>query len=167
MAILRDYKCSEHGYFESFEPICPTGGCTDGISVVMLQAPSTISAKTKATDGHVEQLALSFGMSDIKSTREGESQAGYLLKKNKFSQEEYRQAEQHLMQKTVNNPRPRDAAIWGDGGRFSMQNIISGNAIRSTQGESVGILPKDVGIMKGPKVDQKAVFKDHENLKIK
>jgi hypothetical protein len=39
MAVLHDYKCSEHGFFEGFEPQCPHG-CTETVMTVFLQAPS-------------------------------------------------------------------------------------------------------------------------------
>ena len=33
MAVLNDYKCAEHGFFEGFEPVCPDG-CTENVHVV-------------------------------------------------------------------------------------------------------------------------------------
>ena len=45
--ILRDYKCPNCGYFESFDPECPSCGCCD-VKVVILKAPS-IRTSTSAT----------------------------------------------------------------------------------------------------------------------
>ena len=86
MAVLNDYKCNTHGYFESRKPQCPMKGCTDEVYIVFLQAPNVLSAKTKFTDKSTKQLAMEFDMSDIKTTREGENQAGYLTRKNKFKE---------------------------------------------------------------------------------
>lgn len=169
MGVLKDFKCLEHGFFESNEPICPEG-CTDGISVVFLQAPLFKSEKSKAADDHIKGLASDFGMSDIKSAREGESQAGYLTKDNKFSEAEYAQAEAHLKQKqeAEREPRPGDAAIWG--GSFqnlNMSNILSGRAVQSVRGESVGLSPSQAGITRGPTIDPRSTMRDPEGLSIK
>jgi len=85
MAVLSDYKCEKHGYFESRKSECPMKGCDSEVYQVFLQAPGYVTSKTKATDKRVKQLAIDFDMSNIKSTREGENQAGYLKRKNKLS----------------------------------------------------------------------------------
>ena len=169
MGVLKDFKCSEHGFFESTEPICPEG-CTDGIHVVFLQAPLFKSDKTKAADSHLNSLASQFNMSDIKSTREGESQSGYLLKNNKYSQKEYAEAEAHLAakQETQREARPGDAAIWGSSfNNLNMSNILSGRAVQSVRGESVGMTPNQAGITQGPRIDPRATMRDPDNLTIK
>jgi hypothetical protein len=81
MAVLHDYKCSEHGFFEGFEPTCPHG-CTENVMTVFLQAPSYKSDATKKNDKTLDNLASDFKMSDIKSTREGETQGNYLTRNN-------------------------------------------------------------------------------------
>ena len=99
MAVKHDYKCPTHGYFESTKAQCPMKGCQDEVFIVFLQAPATISPKTKFTDKSTKQLAIEFGMSDIKTTREGEHQSGYLTRHNKFSEKEYAEAEKYATRK--------------------------------------------------------------------
>jgi hypothetical protein len=48
-----------------------------------------------------------------------------------------------------------------------MGNVLSGRAVQSIKGESVGIRPSEAGITRGPTSDPKATFRDHENLSIK
>jgi hypothetical protein len=147
--ILKDHKCPTHGYFESYVPECPLG-CTEGVKVVFLKAPGYKSDKTKHADKTVKQLASDFGMTNIKSTREGESQSGYLTRNNQ----------------TPKEPRPGDSVIWGGGAKgLSMQSILSGNAIRPVADEPVGVRPADVGNLTGPRTA--SYIQDHENLKIK
>lgn len=180
MAVVHDYKCDKHGYFESRKPECPMKGCTADVHMVILQAPSLISAKTKFTDKSTKQLAMEFDMSDIKTTREGENQAGYLMRKNKFTEKEYADAEKFATRKKGVNkdklapvpppqaqePRAGDAAIWGGGFQgLNMQAILAGRAVQSVQGESVGLTPKEAGINSGPQTA--SYFADPDNLKIK
>jgi hypothetical protein len=68
--ILKEYKCPGHGFFESFEPRCPKGGCTT-VEQVYLTPVGLRSDKTKFTDKTARQLAMDFGLGDI-SSRPGE-----------------------------------------------------------------------------------------------
>jgi len=185
--ILKDYKCQEHGFFEGYEPTCPQG-CTDYVLQVFLQAPGFKSDKSKAADRQLKELASEFGMSDIKSTRAGENQSGYLTRNNKFSEKEYAEAEKYATpkkrgrprkgkaaaetsQETQREPRAGDAALWGAGagpfGSMSMQSILAGRFGQSINGEAVGLTPKAAGINNGPVVDPRATMRDPDNLKIK
>ena len=182
MAVLHDYHCEKHGYFESRVAKCPMKGCNEEVLQVFLQAPSLISAKTRFTDKSTKQLAMEFGMSDIKTTREGEHQSGFLTKKNKFTEKEYEQAEKYATRKkgvNKDNIKPNippvqtearagDAAIWGGGFQgLNMQSLLAGRAIQSIKGESVGLTPSQAGINSGPRVDPSSTLRDPENLKIK
>lgn len=184
MAVKHDYKCPTHGYFESTKAQCPMKGCQDEVFIVFLQAPAMLSAKTRFTDKSTKQLAIEFDMSNIKTTREGENQSGYLTRKNKFKEKDYAEAEKYATRKRgVNkdkikpqqNPqpqpqeaRPGDSAIWGGGFQgLSMQSLLAGRAIKSVQGESVGLTPSQAGIQSGPRVDPKSTLRDPDNLKIK
>lgn len=183
MPVLNDYKCPTHGYFESRKPQCPMKGCQDEVFLVFLQAPSVMGDKTKATDKNLNQLAMDFGMSNIKSTREGENQAGYLTRNNKFTEKEYAEAEKYATRKKGNKDkitpvpnqapqaqeaRPGDAAIWGGGFQgLNMQALLAGRAVQSVQGESVGLTPSQAGIQSGPRVDPRATLRDPDNLQIK
>jgi len=147
MAVKRDYKCESHGFFEAWEPVCPHG-CFEGIMIVHLQAPALMSDRTKGTDGTLKGLAKDFDMTNLKSTREGEHQEGYLTRNNQ--------------------PPPRQSpngVIWGGGAGYNMASVMSGQAVRSVRGESVGFNPKDAGRLTGPK--PASYIADHENLKIK
>jgi hypothetical protein len=142
--ILKDHKCPEHGFFEGYEPVCPQG-CTEGVKVVFLKAPAYKSDRTKNSDKTLTKLAKDFQMTDIKSTREGDNQAGYYTRNNK-------------------EPRPGDSAIWGGGAGMNMQSILGG-AIRPVRDEAVGVRPNQVGNLTGPRAA--SYVQDHENLKIK
>jgi hypothetical protein len=182
--ILRDYKCQEHGFFEGFEPVC-SEGCRDELVLqVFLKSVGFVSDKSKAADSHLRNLANEFGMSDIKSTRTGENQAGYLTRNNKFSEKEYAEAEKFATPKKRGRPRkdqsvqappppPQearagDSAIWGGGFQgMNMASVLAGRFGKSVQGESVGLTPRDAGIQSGPRVDPRATMQDPQNLKIK
>lgn len=150
MGILRDYHCPTHGYFESFEAQCPMKKCDEEVSIVHLQPVGMKSDKTKHNDKTLNQLAIDFNMTDIKSTREGESQTGYLTRNNKEKPKE---------------ERPGDAAIWGNaGGRWNLDSLVKGNGYRSINGEPVGVNPKDLGNLTAPRTA--SYIADHDNLQI-
>lgn len=183
--ILRDYKCQEHGFFEGFEPNCPEGCGDELVLQVFLKSPGFVSTKSKATDKNLQSLATEFGMSDIKSTRTGENQAGYLTRNNKFSEKEYAQAEKYATPKKRGRPRKNaqvqpqspppqqearagDSAIWGGGFQgMNMASVLAGRFGQPVKGESVGLTPRDAGIQSGPRVDPRATMQDPQNLKIK
>jgi hypothetical protein len=161
MAVLHDYYCSEHGIFESMQEKCPMKHCKGELSLVFLKPVGFKSDATKNADKNIAGLAKDFGMTDIKSTREGEHQSGYITRKNDNSREEKEArdlAEQQF--------HPRDNAIWGDAGfrGMSMGAIMAGQAAQSVNGEAVGLNPTTAGL---PKVKPSVVINDHENLQIK
>jgi hypothetical protein len=188
--ILRDYKCQDHGFFEGFEAICPEGCEGEFILQVFLKSPGFVSDKSKAADKHLKSLASEFDMSDIKSTRPGENQAGYLSRKNKFSEKEYAEAEKFATKKRPGRPRKGkqaaetpvqtqearagDAAVWGGGFQgMNMQSILAGQFARpigpslGKEAEMTSLTPRDAGINNGPRVDPRATMHDPDNLKIK
>ena len=185
MAVIKDYKCDQHGYFESRKPQCPMKGCTNDVYTVHLQAPGLVSDKTKFTDKSSKQLAMEFGMSNIKSARTGENQSGFLTRNNKFSEKEYAEAEKYATRKrgvnkdklkqaipqtpsTPKETRAGDNAIWG--GAFqgmNMQSILAGRYSQPVNGESAGLTPSQAGIKVGPTVNPNGTMRDHENLQIK
>lgn len=150
MPILRDYKCSKHGFFESFDAECPHG-CPE-VMEVQLSAPAIRSERTTGADKTLNQLATDFKMTNIKSTREGENQQGYFTRNNAPQPREVREA------------RPGDAAIWGGAGGMNLQSVMAGNMFRSVRGEQVSVSPKDVGATKAPIAA--SYVADHENLKL-
>ena len=160
--VLHDYKCSEHGYFEGYKAECPMKQCHGEVLMVFLQPPGLVGEKTKKNDKTLKQLAVDFKMSDIKSTRQGEHQSGYLTK--------YGPTEKKVekMPDVPREARPGDAAVWGGGFQnLNMASILSGRAVQSVKGEAVGLSPSEAGIRQGPVIDPKATMRDHENLKIK
>ena len=181
MAVLNDYKCPKHGYFEARKSQCPMKDCHEEVMLVFLQAPNLVGDRTKAADKQLKQLAIEFDMSDIKSTREGENQAGYLKRKNKFTEKEYEQAEKYATRKKGVNKdklkpaipqvqqeaRPGDAAIWGGGFQgMNMQSLLGG-MIKPVRDEQVGLTPGQAGIKTGPVTDPISTMRDPENLQIK
>lgn len=162
MAILRDYCCENHGMFESWEPECPMKFCKGEISIVHLKPVSMKSDKTKATDKRVKNLALDFGMTDIKSTKEGEHQSGYLKRNNKLNDKQFDEATK-AMEAQNKTARPGDAAIWGGGGNISMKSVMGGQ-FKSINGESVGINPKEAGNLSGPRAA--SYIPDQDNLQV-
>ena len=182
MAVVNDFHCAKHGYFESREAKCPMKGCHEEVMVVFLQAPNLISNKTRFTDKSTKQLAIEFDMSDIKTTREGENQAGYLTRKNKFKEKDYAEAEKYATRKrgnkdkikpvptqeTPKESRPGDAAIWGGGQNgMNMQSILAGQFAKPVRDEQVGLTPNQAGIIKGPTTLAGGTMRDPDNLKIK
>jgi hypothetical protein len=146
------------------KPCCPEEGCTSEVYVVFLQAPGLMSDNTKKNDKTVKQLAADFNMTNIKSTREGENQAGYFTRNNKTSAKEI-QKEREAVAEQRREPRPGDAALWGNRAGMNMSQVLKGGAFKSVAGESVGINPKDAGNLTGPRAA--SYIQDHENLKIK
>jgi hypothetical protein len=141
MAVLKDYKCPTHGFFESFDPVCPHG-CTE-VSVVFLQAPGMISDKTKGYDGTLQNLSHDFKMTDIKSTREGENQSGYFNR---------------------NNTNETNPVMWGQQANKMNPNMNMDSLFKSNAYDGAGFNPKALGNLPQPKPG--IVMKDHENLKV-
>jgi hypothetical protein len=138
--------------------------CVDEVSIVYLQPVGLVSDGTKKNDKTIKQLAMDFDMTNVKSTREGENQAGYFTRKNKTSKKQLEKEAREAAQRP-REPRPGDAARWGGDSRYSLENVIKGGAVRSVMGESVGLNPKDVGNLTGPKTA--SYVADHENLQMK
>jgi len=167
MAILRDYYCTNHGIFEAWEPDCPMKLCKGEISVVHLKPVGTRSPKTSATDKNLKQLAIEYDMTDIKSTKAGEHQTGYMKRKNKLTDKQFAEATDAIQsqnQQQHKQSRPGDSVIWGSGGNISMKSVMGGQ-FKSVNGESVGINPKAAGDLQGPRTA--SYMADPDNLQVK
>jgi len=167
MAILRDYYCTNHGIFEAWEPECPMKLCKGDISVVHLKPVGTRSPKTSATDKNLKQLAIEYDMTDIKSTKAGEHQTGYMKRKNKLSDKQFAEATDAIQsqnQQQQKQTRPGDSVIWGGGGNINMKSVMGGQ-FKSVNGESVGINPKAAGDLQGPRTA--SYMADPDNLQVK
>ena len=166
MPVLHDYYCANHGIFESFEAKCPMKNCKGELSKVFLKPVGMKSDKTKATDKNMKNLALDFGMTDIKRTYEGEHQEGYLTRNNKLSKKQFAEATEAMVHNNnmqAAQARPGDSVIWGGGGNINMKSVMGGQ-FKSVAGESVGINPREAGPMRGPTPG--VVMNDHENLQV-
>lgn len=157
MGVLHDYKCEKHGFFESREAVCPEG-CKK-VMRVYLRAPAVMSKRTKNADKTLKNLANDFGMTNMRSTREGESQQGYFKRNNKTPDTVIE------TQNIPREPQPRDSAIWGGGQGLSMQNVLAGRAARSIHGEAVGVNLKETPNLTGPRAA--SYFPDQDNLQVK
>jgi hypothetical protein len=167
MAILRDYYCTNHGIFEAWEPECPMKLCKGDISIVHLKPVGTRSPKTSATDKNLKQLAIEYDMTDIKSTKAGEHQTGYMKRKNKLTDKQFAEATDAMQaqnQQQQKQARPGDSVIWGSGGNISMKSVMGGQ-FKSVNGESVGINPKAAGDLQGPRTA--SYMADPDNLQVK
>jgi len=169
MGVLKDYFCESHGVFESREAKCPIKGCNAALSVVFLQPVAIKSSKTTKTDKNLQQLAMDFDMTDIKSTRAGEHQTGYLKRKNKLSDKEFEQATEALnhnnkMQEEKLVQERLSGAMWGNGGNINLQSVMNGQ-FKPVKDESVSVLPRSVGQFVPPKPGAGTQI-DHEGLKI-
>ena len=162
--VLKDYHCTEHGYFEGWEDRCPMKGCHGDVSVVFLRPVAIKSERTKRSDAALEGMAKEFQMTDIKSTREGENQSGFFTRKNKTSKKQLEKEAKEAAERP-REPRAGDAAIWGGDSRFSMSSLLRGNAIRPIRDEAVSLNPKAVGNLTGPQTA--SYIADHENLALK
>lgn len=132
MAILRQYTCPKHGIVECFDdaPHCRVKRCKLDL-IEMPSAPRIVHAQTKNIDKTARQLAADYGMTNIKSTREGEAQKG-------------------------GDPPPGSGVLWGaaPGGRMSLDAAIKGQLARPIHGERVGINRSQMGILPGPAVSK-------------
>ena len=167
MGILRDYYCTNHGIFEAWEAQCPMKHCKGELSVVHLKPVGTRSAKTSATDSNLKQLAIEYDMTDIKSTKAGEHQTGYMKRKNKLSDKQFAEATDAMQaqnQQQQKQTRPGDSVIWGGGGNINMKSVMGGQ-FKSVNGESVGINPKAAGDLQGPRAA--SYMADPDNLQVK
>jgi hypothetical protein len=115
-------------------------GCTD-VAQVILRAPtmrdSVVGGRSKRNDDNIKGLAKDFGMTNIKSTREGEFQDGYLTRNNGPQPE------------TPPQDSPGNGVMWGDAGKFNMAGIMGG-MIKPVRDEQVGFSPRDANITRGP-----------------
>jgi len=141
--------------------------CKGEISVVHLKPVGTRSPKTSATDKNLKQLAIEYDMTDIKSTKAGEHQSGYMKRKNKLTDKQFAEATDAMNaqnQQQQKQARLGDSVIWGSGGNISMKSVMGGQ-FKSVNGESVGINPKAAGDLQGPRAA--SYMADPDNLQVK
>lgn len=64
MAVIKEFRCAGHGYFDATEPVCPHG-CTVGVERVFLTPPGLGFGVAKRTDALLEGVARDHGLSDM------------------------------------------------------------------------------------------------------
>jgi hypothetical protein len=152
MPVIKSYQCKEHGYFDAWDdPACPE--CGAEAKQVFIKPFSIKTGRTKKAVATLKQLAADYKMTNIKSVKEGESQAGTYRHGGGPKVEEPRQ------------PRAGDAVMWGNAGNYSLQSLLGGGGPRSVKGEATGFNPKDMGNVSGPKAIP--VARDPQNLTLK
>lgn len=68
MAVIKEWECKAHGYFDATEARCPHGCPEQFVERVFLTAPAIRSQGTARSDAMLGQLAKDYGMTDIKNT---------------------------------------------------------------------------------------------------
>jgi len=63
MAIIKEWRCKEHGEFESRFAVCPNG-CVS-VDRIHTRAPATVSRRTKNIDATLSGIASDYKLSDI------------------------------------------------------------------------------------------------------
>jgi hypothetical protein len=139
MAVLHDYKCAAHGFFQAWEPKCKSGCTGDLIQKVFLQPVGMRSDSTRRSDETLGNLAKDYGMTNIQTPRGGESQ----MDASKRQQ--------------MQNPY---AIQWGNPTAIGNYNTapIAGESVNGLE------LGKETGRINP--LRPTTVIKDHENLSI-
>ena len=115
--VIKEWRCLAHGHFEAVEPaVCPKGGCTT-VERIFLTAPSIKNDNTKRADANLRQIALDFGLSDMRSAREGET--------TRIKTKQQREAE--ALQEKL---RHRFAVMPGKGGTYNVETkqVVGGSS---------------------------------------
>lgn len=75
MAVIKEWECKAHGYFDGTEPVCPHGCPEQFVERVFLTAPGIKSQGTTRSDAMLNTLAKDYNMTDIRNGKNGESVA--------------------------------------------------------------------------------------------
>lgn len=145
MAIVKEWTCPGHGDFESAEPRCPKG-CSVVAEREFRTAPAYHNGTTKRTDDLVRGQVEAFGLSNIRSARQGETARIQ-------TPAEKRQAE---FQQAIRNKYPSN---WGAVPKEGGVPAVLG-AYNAPAGQAID---KEALAQHKPKV---TVIRDHENLKV-
>lgn len=72
--IIKEWRCKQHGDFESSHPICPALGCrSKQVERVFLTAPGVKSEFVTRHEAGVKKLAAAYGQTDFRTAKPGES----------------------------------------------------------------------------------------------
>lgn len=74
MAVLKEWKCAEHGSFDGTHPICPSPGCfSENVEREFRTPPSIGTGKLKAFDAGIRRTAEGLGIRNFRTAyREGD-----------------------------------------------------------------------------------------------
>lgn len=75
MAVIKEWECKAHGYFDGPDQVCPHGCPQQFVDRVFLTPPAVRSQGTVRSDKMLDQLAKDYGMTDIKNDKDGTSVA--------------------------------------------------------------------------------------------
>jgi len=78
MAVIKEWECLEHGYFEASHPICPGTGCDSSmVNRVFLTPPRIRSQFMKEFDAGIRKSADGLNLTDFRSGKqEGDTAHG-------------------------------------------------------------------------------------------
>ena len=75
MAVIKEWECAAHGYFDATEGVCPHGCPEQFVERVFLTPPGIKSQGTTRSDQTLKNLANDYGMTDIRNGANGEAVA--------------------------------------------------------------------------------------------
>jgi len=177
MAVLKDYSCNAHGFFESWEPVCPKGCKGEGmIQVVHLQAASFNSASTKNLDNTIKGLAKQFNLTDMnnkdgqpvkrvdpKAADRAKAYEDYI--KQKFGSTGWTQMQKGGLQDFTQGGK----VIGGSAGSGAVQTIqgfgaTPGSALSKDQNGNISVVGGDNTILLSKNLPTKVMAKDNTEV---
>lgn len=73
MAVIKEYRCAEHGEFEGSHPICPAERCDSSLVMQEFRTPPKIgTGMVRRHEKGIRRTAEIYGLSDLRTAREGE-----------------------------------------------------------------------------------------------
>jgi hypothetical protein len=77
MSVLKEWRCIEHGEFESSHPICPASGCeSKGVAREFRTAPTIGSSFRKRFDAGIRRTSEMMGGANFRTARAGDTAFG-------------------------------------------------------------------------------------------
>ncbi len=72
--VLKEWRCKNHGVFDSSHPICPALGCrSKEVERVFLTPPGIRSEFVKRHENGIQKLAAAYGQTDFKTAKAGDA----------------------------------------------------------------------------------------------
>jgi len=74
VSVIKEFKCEQHGVFDSSHPICPAFGChSEKVERVFITPVGIKSEFVTRHEKGIKKLAAAYGQSDFKTARAGEA----------------------------------------------------------------------------------------------